>query len=128
METSVPLCALVCLSSVNIIFICIIMFYQINLLTHSLTHSLTRVKSGGPLGHQGVQVRGSFTHPWERMTSPTIEGQCSRLLFAALFFKQVEDALLDDAPLLTGAAKLLLICRSQSAMTDQSVMIDHSQP
>ena len=32
-ETSVPLCALMCLSSVNIIFICIVMFYQINSLT-----------------------------------------------------------------------------------------------
>ena len=31
--TSVLLCALMCLSSVNIIFICIIMFYQINSLT-----------------------------------------------------------------------------------------------
>ena len=30
LETSVPLCALMCLSSVNIIFICFIMFYQIN--------------------------------------------------------------------------------------------------
>ena len=30
LETSVLLCALMCLSSVNIIFICIIMFYQIN--------------------------------------------------------------------------------------------------
>ena len=37
LETSVLLCALMCLSSVNIIFICIIMFYQINSLTHSLT-------------------------------------------------------------------------------------------
>ena len=38
LETSVLLCALMCLSSVNIIFICIIMFYQINSLTH--THSI----------------------------------------------------------------------------------------
>ena len=37
LETSVLLCALMCLSSVNIIFICIIMFYQINSLTHSHT-------------------------------------------------------------------------------------------
>ena len=34
--TSVLLCALMCLSWVNIIFICIIMFYEINSLTHSL--------------------------------------------------------------------------------------------
>ena len=34
LETSVLLCALMRLSSVNIIFICIIMFYQINSLTH----------------------------------------------------------------------------------------------
>ena len=33
LETSVLLCALMCLSSVNIILICIIMFYQINSLT-----------------------------------------------------------------------------------------------
>ena len=35
LETSVLLCALMCLSSVNIIFICIRMFYQINSLTHN---------------------------------------------------------------------------------------------
>ena len=35
LETSVLLCALICLSSVNFIFICIIMFYQINSLTHT---------------------------------------------------------------------------------------------
>ena len=35
-EIGVLLCALMCLSSVNIIFICIIMFYQINLLTHNV--------------------------------------------------------------------------------------------
>ena len=34
LETSVLLCALMCLFSVNIIFICIIMFYQINSFTH----------------------------------------------------------------------------------------------
>ena len=38
LETSVLLCALMCLSSVNIIFICIIMFYQINSLTSVLCH------------------------------------------------------------------------------------------
>ena len=36
LETSVLLCVLMCLSSVNIIFICIIMFYQINSHTYSI--------------------------------------------------------------------------------------------
>ena len=38
LEASMLTCALMCLSSVNIIFICIIMFYQINSIARSLTH------------------------------------------------------------------------------------------
>ena len=48
LETSVLLCALMCLSSVNIIFICIMMFHQINSLTH-INSQLTQLNLSVPL-------------------------------------------------------------------------------
>ena len=57
LETSVLLCALLCLSSVNIIFICIIMFYQINSLTHThTTHTLLKINPGQQRSHVILQI------------------------------------------------------------------------
>ena len=56
LETSVLLCALMCLSSVNIIFICIIMFYQINslTLTHIFSHFYLAVSCAIQERHENV--------------------------------------------------------------------------
>ena len=72
LEASMLMCALMCLSSVNIIFICIIMFYQINS-TRSLVRSFARslVRS----------LARSLTHSHEGLLFclEYIEGLCYRL-------------------------------------------------